>query len=90
MPSLRSLGREAAAYVQGPGLKAVAAVSWRLMNSRPPVRKGWWFGFTAQPGEKAMTYEERQAALDQLTALTITLERLICEIDRVYDALART
>lgn len=39
VPSLRRFsvyGREAAAYVQSPGLKAVAVVCLRLLNSRLP------------------------------------------------------
>lgn len=72
------MDREAAVYVQGYGLKVVAPCFRAVLNSR----------FT-RPMEAPMSNDDRAAALEQLTTITLTLEQMIAQMDELYDRLAR-
>lgn len=52
------------------------------MNSRPPVERLVAVSKTAKP-EKIMD-DEKTAALARITALTLRLEDMIDELDRIY------
>jgi hypothetical protein len=69
------MDREAMAYVQGFGLKAVAPCCGAVCSSRS----------AKEPEDMTMTDADQNAALARITEITLQLEAVIAALDALYD-----